>query len=290
MEIFDHLLLLLLTAFLSHLAAKRWGFLSAYLMSFIHFLFSICLVNLAHPVAAIFKDSTILGIEWTDFSRLNNLLHCDKGISVRKFLVDITSNINIEDQEMFHSWNTIEFLPTLVLDLDETLIHSSSSNEEKNRPHDFYIYDDDRRIYTKVYKRPHVDTFLQSVSRYFEVVLFTASYECYCDPIMTMFSSESVISKRLYNTSVNGHEKDLSLATSVNMPHRVIMVDNSPEACVAQHENLYLIRSYYGTSPDFELVSLMVFLVALADTEDYRSVLHRRDKYCSSIGPNSCSL
>ena len=70
---------------------------------------------------------------------------------------------------------------TLVLDLDETLVHASLSSQD---PYDFSWCSDsgsgsvngnDNHLYIKV--RPGVSHFLQSMSKVYELVIFTASTE-----------------------------------------------------------------------------------------------------------------
>lgn len=284
---FEHIFLLCLSMVISFHVAKYFPWIPSVVMSAIHVAFDTCIIYIAIPISAINSEHTILGIEWTDFAKLSHLLNYDKGKSIRKYLVQIIANIDTDSQEMFQPRCKRTSSPTLVLDLDETLVHSTSYGEEKNVPYDFMILDDDRRIYTPVYKRPYVEQFLDMAAQYYEIVLYTASYECYCEPIMSMFSNHHIIGKRLYNTSVLNGEKDLNLTTDKNMPSKTIMVDNSPQACVVHHENLYVIRSYYGNFPDFELVSLLLFLVSIADVSDFRAILYRREKYSHSGGDKS---
>ena len=51
---------------------------------------------------------------------------------------------------------------TLVLDLDETLVHYDEQTEELNL-------------------RPHVETFLTKMAKHYEVVIFTAGMKDYAD-------------------------------------------------------------------------------------------------------------
>jgi carboxy-terminal domain RNA polymerase II polypeptide A small phosphatase len=279
MSFFDHFILLCISAVISYHVAKYFPWIPSFVMSIIHVAFDTCIIYIAIPISAINADHTILGIEWTDFAKLSHLLQYDKGVSIRKYLVRIMSDLDTDAQDMFRTFSYRTDGPTLVLDLDETLVHSTSIGDEKSIPYDFMLLDDDRRIYTPVYKRPFVELFLDMAAQYFEVVLYTASYECYCEPIMSMFSNHRIIKKRLYNTSILNGEKDLNLTTESNMPCRTIMVDNSPQACVVHHENLYVIKSFYGENPDFELISLLLFLISVADVNDFRAILYRRDKY-----------
>ena len=74
----------------------------------------------------------------------------------------------------------------LVLDLDETLIHSNHDGVirptvKPGTPPDFILKVTIERHPVRffVHKRPHVDFFLSVVSQWFELVVFTASMEIY---------------------------------------------------------------------------------------------------------------
>ena len=68
---------------------------------------------------------------------------------------------------------------TLILDLDETLIHF---NEEE----DFFAV------------RPGCNEFLSKMKDHFEVVVFTASVQEYADWVIDQIDTEKVIEHRLY--------------------------------------------------------------------------------------------
>lgn len=171
---------------------------------------------------------------------------------------------------------------TLVLDLDETLIHSSI--ETKSIQHDIMMFDEDHKQHVFVFKRPGLHYFLESVELFFDVALFTSSYSCYCDPIVN--NTVPVVTKsRFYNTSLinsaNGLQKDLSLVSTSRMPKSLIMLDNSPLSIVtSQRENVYVVDPFRGDDPDDqELVALIPFLLAVDNLKDVRSILHRRIKF-----------
>lgn len=72
---------------------------------------------------------------------------------------------------------------TLVLDLDETLVHSSFqpvSQCDLILP----VEIEDQTCYVYVLKRPGVDQFLRKMSQLYELVIYTASLSKYADPLL----------------------------------------------------------------------------------------------------------
>jgi len=117
----------------------------------------------------------------------------------------------------------------LVLDLDETLVHSSFTYIPDA---DFVIEIElDGAIY-KVYvrKRPGVDEFMKEVGKKFEVVIFTASLAKYADPLLDILDKDRIVKKRLFREACVQHYgnyvKDLSLLGR-KLEHSII-IDNSP--------------------------------------------------------------
>ncbi|XP_022634957.1 nuclear envelope morphology protein 1-like [Vigna radiata var. radiata] len=114
---------------------------------------------------------------------------------------------------------------TLVLDLDETLVHSS----EFPCNADFTFKMKSRTIYVK--KRPYLEEFLEKVSEMFEVVIFTASTRSYSAKLLDILDPHNkFFSRRLYRDSCkweDGHcLKDLRLL-GIDMA-KVFIIDNTP--------------------------------------------------------------
>ena len=91
---------------------------------------------------------------------------------------------------------------TLVLDLDETLIHCSPAPNPKV-PYHFTIdlAFEDGNFKAFVYKRPFMDYFLSEVTRKYEVVIFTASEKAYAKPILDTIDPQGKIRHRIYRDS-----------------------------------------------------------------------------------------
>lgn len=167
---------------------------------------------------------------------------------------------------------------TLILDLDETLVHSTI----KAVTHHHLTVDvliDGMTCTFYVIKRPHVDLFLKKVAEWFDLVIFTASMQQYADPLIDQLDTSRLVKGRLFRESCLAKEgnfvKDLSLigqdlATT-------IIVDNSPIAYSHNKENALPIENWMGDNPsDDALLNLLPFLNGLRFTSDVRSILSLR--------------
>lgn len=168
----------------------------------------------------------------------------------------------------------------LVIDLDETLVHSSF----KPVPNaDFIVPVEIDGTVHQVYvtKRPHVDEFLRYVGARFECVLFTASLAKYADPVADLLDESRVFHARLFRESCtfyNGnYVKDLSrLGRDLN---RVIIIDNSPISYIFHQDNAVPVASWFDDMNDTELLSLIPVFERLAPVDNVIPALkdaHRR--------------
>ncbi|PNW78830.1 hypothetical protein CHLRE_09g391541v5 [Chlamydomonas reinhardtii] len=163
---------------------------------------------------------------------------------------------------------------TLVLDLDETLVHSSLEAVDRsdfNFPVTFNGMD--HTVYVR--QRPHLHDFMARVAALFEVVVFTASQRIYAERLLDILDpGQALVRHRIYRDScvvVDGNYlKDLSVLGR-DLAHTVI-VDNSPQAFGFQVDNGIPIESWYDDDSDTELLKLLPFLESLAasDVDDVR--------------------
>jgi len=167
---------------------------------------------------------------------------------------------------------------TLILDLDETLVHSTI----KPVSHHHMTVDvliDGVNCTFYVIKRPHVDHFLKKVAEWFDVIIFTASMQQYADPLINQLDTKRVVKSRLFRESCLQKDgnfiKDLSLI-GMDLPSTVI-IDNSPVAYSNNKDSALPIDNWMGDNPaDESLLNLLPFLNALRFTSDVRSILSLR--------------
>ncbi|KAL4449242.1 hypothetical protein ABPG74_015624 [Tetrahymena malaccensis] len=170
---------------------------------------------------------------------------------------------------------------TLVLDLDETLIHSSQKKPQK--------YDLNFKIQTSTTKeeffvnfRPNVQNFLRTMATYYEVFIWTASIKEYADVIINQLDPYgNFISYRLYRDSCRKkgdyYIKDLTLLNR-NMKD-IIIIDNLSTCFNLHQENGIQIQDFTNDETDNELEKLTPFLIFASDVNDVRDVFKWKIKF-----------
>lgn len=153
---------------------------------------------------------------------------------------------------------------TLVIDLDETLIHSLAKGGRMSSGHMVEVklnttsfvgtLGPQHPILYYVHKRPHCDEFLRKVCKWYNLVVFTASVQEYADPVIDWLELErKYFSGRYYRQHCTyrkgAYIKDLS---SVEPDlSKVMILDNSPLSYIF-HEgmeiNLLMRRNYSDIS------------------------------------------
>ncbi|KAM9801987.1 carboxy-terminal domain RNA polymerase II polypeptide A small phosphatase 1-like isoform 2-T3 [Syngnathus typhle] len=162
----------------------------------------------------------------------------------------------------------------MVIDLDETLVHSSFT--PVNHADFITPVDIDGTIHqVYVSKRPHVDEFLRRMGEMFECVLFTASLSKYADPVSDALDKWGAFRSRLFREACVFHKgnyvKDLShLGRDLN---KVIIIDNSPASYTFQPDNAVPVVSWFDDMSDSELLDLIPFFERLSNVDDIYDVL-----------------
>ena len=188
---------------------------------------------------------------------------------------------------------------TLLLDLDETLIHSFSRGTPRSlgSSGNFHMIElkvNDVATLYYVYKRPFCDFFLKEVSNWFDLQIFTASVREYADPIIDWLESDivdhnthvagnsQVFTKRYYRNDCSyrhgvGYIKDLSLFfPKQDDLKNVIILDNSPVSYALHEDNAVMIEGWINDQGDRDLLNLLPMLYSLSLCIDVRYVLGLR--------------
>ncbi|WKX89863.1 hypothetical protein Q1695_009033 [Nippostrongylus brasiliensis] len=166
----------------------------------------------------------------------------------------------------------------LIIDLDETLVHSSFK-PVKNP--DFVIPVEIDGIVHQVYvlKRPYVDEFLARIGDRYECVLFTASLAKYADPVADLLDKRGVFRSRLFREACVYHKgnyvKDLArLGRDLN---KVLIIDNSPASYSFHPENAIPVPTWWDDPSDVELLDILPLLERLEKADSIYEVLKHED-------------
>ena len=164
---------------------------------------------------------------------------------------------------------------TLVLDLDETLVHSQFMSfsdpsdvviqiELENEMHDIHVM-----------VRPGVKEFLEKMSKIYEIVIFTASVSKYADPLLNIIDKKGYCPYRLFREHCSlintTFVKDLQrLGRDIK---NIIIVDNSPISYALHPENGLPILTWFEDKSDRELYKITTILQFLSTVSDVREFI-----------------
>lgn len=154
---------------------------------------------------------------------------------------------------------------SLVLDLDETLIHTEV---EPIHDADFSFtlssHEGSQKMFVRI--RPHAKHFLAEVAKHFEVIVFTASERPYAEHVLKNLDPTGALVEHVLCredcTYIEGEfVKDLgSLKRDLS---DVVLVDNRPEMYCYHADNGIPISSWFEDRRDCELLRLMPSLARL---------------------------
>jgi CTD small phosphatase-like protein 2 len=203
------------------------------------------------------------------YSQIENLSQIDLIKLYRdKFHININQNGSIfasSDYFLTHQFKTPESVPflkekpkkpyTLVLDLDETLIHfKPNPNNDSNG---------------KIMIRPHLYEFLKNIKKYYEIIVFTAATKEYADPIIDAIEKEEkYFDYRLYRNHTNVLENDFVKDISLigRDLDKIVIVDNMKQNYKLQPNNGITIRPFWGKDVnDTALSDLLWVLQKIAE-------------------------
>ncbi|CAK78867.1 unnamed protein product (macronuclear) [Paramecium tetraurelia] len=160
---------------------------------------------------------------------------------------------------------------TLVIDLDETLVHYQELVDEGQ----FLV-------------RPFAQQFLKDMSKFYEIVIFTAAQQDYADFILDLIDEDKSITHRLYRQHTtlvkNTYVKDIQkIGRDIK---KTIIIDNLAENFQLQPDNGIQIQSWYGDLDDQALLLLSPLLIQIVQKKipDVREALRKfRDQMQRNI-------
>lgn len=166
---------------------------------------------------------------------------------------------------------------TLVLDLDETLIHFPDEKMDN--------FEEEINISLKI--RPFASDLLEKLHEHYELIIYTAANQDYADMIIDKFDKKKLISHRLYRQHLTLYKdrliKDLSkLGRDLN---QIIILDDTPENFILQKRNGIYLKPWRGEESDKCLLWISsVFLnFVVLEWTDIRDVLEEFKQMLSSI-------
>jgi RNA polymerase II subunit A small phosphatase-like protein len=180
---------------------------------------------------------------------------------------------------------------TVVLDIDETLVHTSRRQQSQVSQDAFQI-----KVFGEtltVFKRPNLDRFLKMASERFELISYTAGREEYSQIVLKHIDPDGTIFKhrlfRQHCARVNKDTfvKDLSIVN--RCPSRLVLVDNTLNNFLLQPENGIPVTTFVG-GEDNALNVLWDFLRCLESVKDVRIPLRATFKLPELFGNQKVNL
>lgn len=190
--------------------------------------------------------------------------------------------------------------PLLILDLDETLIHASSTLLRAD--FDFRVF------HYYVYKRPGLDQFLRSCAGWFELAIWSSASDDYVAEIVqriipadiplafvwgrsrcTMLLAPQLDEYGYYNTDFPSHYDYAKKLRKVRAQgfdlQKVLIVDDTPHKVQNCYGNAIYPTPYLGDANDSELPVLLRYLETLSTVPNLRSVEKRQWRQRMAIAP-----
>lgn len=156
----------------------------------------------------------------------------------------------------------------LILDLDQTLIHTVEEPLTGNAP-SFTL-----SPYHHVYIRPHLQEFLYTCSKYFELAIWSSAKRDYVhqviqkiiptDIALSFIWSRKKCTFGVYPTDTNHHNNSEQTLSRVwfkkldkvkkqgYLLNKILIVDNSPEKVLHDADNAIYIEDFRGNTSDQE--------------------------------------
>lgn len=173
--------------------------------------------------------------------------------------------------------------PTLVIDLDNTLIFSDVLEMQQ---YDLKF----ENLFIK--KREFASEFLKETSQYFNLIIWSAGEDDYVkyitNNLFSNISFEQILTRKdckikkiaasIYDTFPDTYYiKDLKL---LNIPlENILAVDDRKISFDLQQDNLILVKGFYGQEIDAELDFLKTYIISIKDNKNFLEI--NKYNWCS---------
>ena len=187
---------------------------------------------------------------------------------------------NIRETPPFLPQINPKYKYTLVLDMDETLVH--------------YFF---THVNGMFLVRPYCFEFLNELNKYYEIVTFTAGKKEYADSILNQLDiNDNIIKYRLYrqHITVVGFSVYKDLTKLGRDLSKIIIVDNFKENFKMQPNNGIFIKTWTSDVNDTQFNDLLKILkdIVICNVSDVRPVIQKMNEEIkasgSLINPYSC--
>ena len=228
--------------------------------------------NLKNSEINIFGDALNQIMQSIDTKSLNQIAIIILDTIIFSELEENHNKMKNSDDNIKNSINDcIPFLPninpkykyTLVLDMDETLIH-------------FFF----TKNFGMFFIRPYCFEFLSQLSEFYEIITFTAGTKEYADYILNLLDpNNEIIKYRLYRQHVtilgSSVYKDLNkLGRDLS---KIIIIDNMKDNFQMQPNNGLYVKTWINDINDYQFKDLMKILkdIVLLNVSDVRPIIEK---------------
>lgn len=173
--------------------------------------------------------------------------------------------------------------PTLVLDLDETIIHTINSSDPIYisdtiiKPNMLVAFRCGQEV-SIVFYRPYVVNFLLRIQHYYDIIIYTNASKTYYETILLHLShicGTNVFKGGYYRTDFTTFNKYLKTGNIDRK--RAVILDDRYDVWVEDEDNLILIKQFFGPQNDNYLLDTTLLTVYDALIRIHKSYIDDND-------------
>ena len=218
------------------------------------------------------------------------LTYINNSINVILYSILDKNNIKLDNNkyDKIKINDSVPYLPpidnkykyTLVLDMDETLIHFVYKNKNiKNMITYDMLEQNDLNELGMFMLRPYTKYFFEKLKNLYEIIIFTNGIKEYCDKILSLIDPNlEFIKFRLFRKHSISKDNDIKIKDLSLLGRdlsKIIIIDNSAKNYKLQQDNGLPITSWKGDVNDTALKNLIPILKNIAENnvEDVRKII-----------------